>query len=165
MKKKSYCLLLLFLFYSCHQHRQLRNYTSTIFYSDIALVKGKGRQVVTKIDTEKIKASNDTKAYKKALTSYYLRFTTDSIMHMHTYYFVVRDETGVNLKNKLLKKTTDSLDLLVRVEIEETTEAGNFPQLPDSLKPKSMPDDTNSLLRKIRSVDSANNVVKKKKTQ
>jgi len=162
MKKKSYFLLLLLLFYSCHKHKQRRNYISLIYYTDIKFLKGKGFQVVNKIDTERIKASNDTSAYKKALTSYYLWLTTDSLMQIHNRYFIVRDESGANLKNKLFKTIRDSLDLLVRVEIEETAKSANFPQLPDSVKPKFM-DDTNPLLKKIKAVDSAEHIIIKKK--
>jgi hypothetical protein len=160
MKKASYYLLFLLLFYSCLHHKQLSNYTTMIFYTDTQFIKSTG--TVNKIDTDKIKAYNDTIAYKKALTEYYIRLTTDSISGIHTHYFIIRDENNRNLRDKLSKRIEDSLDLLVRIQTEETTKSANFPQLPDSVKPKFI-NDTNPLLKKIKAIDSAEHAVMKKK--
>lgn len=163
MKKKSYYLVVVLLFYSCHHHKKLRNYTATISYVDTELIKSNGTPyAVNKTDTDNIKASNDTIAYKRALADYYIRLTTDKISRTHTHYFIIRDGNDMNLKGKLSKRVRDSLDLLVRIETEETTKSANLPQLPDSVKPKFV-DDTNPLLKKIRAIDSVEHTAIKKK--
>ncbi|HZX59666.1 MAG TPA: hypothetical protein VFE54_13105, partial [Mucilaginibacter sp.] len=128
-----------------------------IYYTDLALSKEHQIQSVPKIDTQDIKAKNDTIAYKKALITYYIRLTSENSPHSDrkTHSFVIEDDGKINLELKLSKNTIDSLDNRVRNQIETMDAASGLPLLPDSVKPKGTNSAVPALLKKINSADIA----------